>query len=76
MNKKINATSRKKFISWTAITVASIAFLDFFTRDKKEKSETVTLLSEDGKLVVIDKKRYASTSRKVTNDELKNWIKK
>jgi hypothetical protein len=40
------------------------------------EEETVTMLTEDGKLVNIDKGLMVSTREKISNEELKNWIKK
>jgi len=34
------------------------------------------MLGEDGRLVQIDKKELASSGKKISNEELKNWIKK
>ncbi|HZY38278.1 MAG TPA: hypothetical protein VFE53_16590, partial [Mucilaginibacter sp.] len=40
------------------------------------KKQTVTMLTQDGRLVTVDQSFLTANSRKVTNTELQNWIKK
>jgi predicted transcriptional regulator len=75
--------SRKKFLLWSAVILSSAAVLKFFTGSKKSKliaedknKGTVKMLTQDGKLVEIDKALLASGGKKITNDELQQWINK
>jgi hypothetical protein len=68
--------SRKKFLLWTAIVLASGTVLKFLNGKKKQESNTVKMLSQDGKVVEIDKDLLLTSRKKVTNEELQNWIKK
>ncbi|MFA5245315.1 MAG: hypothetical protein WC380_08435 [Pedobacter sp.] len=70
--------SRKKFLLWSAVVVASATVLKFFTGDeKKEKEkEVIKMLTQDGKLVEIDKELLMTSRKKVSNEELQQWIKK
>lgn len=70
--------SRKKFLLWSAVVVASATVLRFFTGDeKKEKEkEVIKMLTQDGKLVEIDKELLMTSRKKVSNEELQQWIKK
>jgi hypothetical protein len=48
----------------------------FIRIPKKKKSETVKMLTQDGKLVEIDKKLLASPGKKISDIELQQWVKK
>lgn len=68
--------SRKKFLLWSAAVLSSITFLKIFTGNEKKKSETVKMLTQDGKLVELNKSLLASSGKKISNEELQKWIKK
>jgi hypothetical protein len=70
--KKI--TSRKKFISWAAAFAGFAAFFQFLPREKKKK-ETVKMLTRDGLLVEVDRDLIAGVRKKITDPELKKWVK-
>jgi hypothetical protein len=74
--------TRKKFLLWTAAVISSVTIFKFFTGKKKssrsadgKNSGTVKMLTQDGKLVEIDKEMLASGSKKINNEELQGWIK-
>lgn len=73
-----NTPSRKKFLLWSAVLLGSATVFKFMTgkETKNNKSETVKMLTEDGRLVEIDKIMLATGGKKITNDELQKWIKK
>ncbi len=68
--------TRKKFLLWSAAALSSLTVLKFISGSKQKKTETVKMLTQDGKLVEIDKKLLASSNNKISNKELQNWIKK
>lgn len=68
--------SRKKFILWSATLVASLTGLKFLRGSKKKNSETVKMLTQDGKLVEIDKSLLSVSGKKISKEELQNWVKK
>jgi len=70
-----NDYSRKKFALWGLGILVSLTGLKFF-RPAKKKKETVKMLAQDGSLVEIEKDRLPKTKRKVSDQELKSWIKK
>ena len=76
MEQSTKAPTRKKIIIWGAAILSSVTFFRFFSGSKKEKKETVKMLTQDGRLVEIDKKLLASSGNKITNKELQQWIKK
>lgn len=80
MKGNFKNVSRKKMLIWGATLFSSISFFKFSSIGKPTPKgaveETVTMLTEDGKLVNIDKKLMVSTREKISNEELKNWIKK
>jgi hypothetical protein len=42
----------------------------------KKKKDTVKMLTQDGRLVEIDKHMIAGSKRKITDTELKSWVRK
>jgi intracellular sulfur oxidation DsrE/DsrF family protein len=69
--------SRKKFLLWGAAALSSVSVLRFFKAPKKrEKTETVKMLTQDGRLVEVTVSAITSKKKKITNRELQNWIKK
>ncbi len=80
MEQTTKTSNRKKFLIWGAAILSSFTFLKYFSGTKKviaePANETVKMLTQDGRLVVIDKKLLASSGKKVTNEELQQWIKK
>jgi hypothetical protein len=41
-----------------------------------EKKETIKVLSQDGRLVEVDVSKIKRLKEKISDEELKNWIKK
>ena len=70
-----NISSRKKFLFWGLGILSSVAAARFIGLPKKNK-QTVKMLTQDGKLVEIDKKLLPSKSKKISNKELQSWVKK
>ncbi len=68
--------SRKKFLFWGLAAMGTALLLKVFPKHKKQESATVKMLTQDGKLVEIDRKLLASTGSKVSNEELKKWLNK
>lgn len=74
LNKK---SSRKNFFIWGAGILSSFTAIRILSSKKKEStSETVKMLTQDGRLVEIDKKMLAAGGKKITNTELQEWVKK
>jgi hypothetical protein len=70
-------SSRKKFLQWGAAILSSATILNFLPGKKKNKEETVKLLTEDGTLVEVPKSSIPGTKRRnITDQELKSWVKK
>ena len=67
--------SRRKFITWGVASAALLTAVKFILPSKK-KPETVKMLTQDGNLVEVAIASLPPQKKKVTNDELKNWIKK
>jgi hypothetical protein len=80
MESKTKLTSRKKFLLWGTAAFSSISAFHFFSHSKKQdhkKSETVKMLTADGKLVEVDAtKIYGSRREKISDEQLKNWVAK
>jgi hypothetical protein len=72
-------SSRKKFIWWGAGLVTAFAGLRLFKGKNKnveeKKKETVKMLTQDGKLVEIDRE-LMTAGKKISTEELKQWVNK
>jgi hypothetical protein len=80
MTENTKTPSRKKFLLWSAAVLSSLTVFKFISGIKKKKNdnagETVTMLTQDGKLVEVDKKLLASSGKKISDEELQKWVKK
>lgn len=76
MTQSNSNPTRKKVLLWGAAVISSLTLFKFFDRFKTEKKDTVKMLTQDGKLVEIDKTLLAQTGKKISNKELQNWVKK
>ena len=74
MEKEKDKPSRKKFVFWGIAILSSITALKFLPSTKKKK-ETIKMLTQDGRLVEVDKDRIAASKGKITDAELKAWVK-
>lgn len=72
-NKK---ESRRRFIGWGIASAAFFSAVKFILPIKKEKKQTVKMLTQDGKLVEVDIAALPPKKKKITNQELQNWIAK
>jgi hypothetical protein len=71
------AQSRKKFLGISLTAAALLSGLKFFSPEKKKKTSTVKMLTQDGRLVEIDvEKVYRGTNRKISDEQLKNFVSK
>ena len=71
-DKKIN--SRRKFMVWGASIISGLSLLSLGIRSRK-KNETVKMLTQDGRLVEVDKRLLTGSKEKISNNDLKGWIK-
>jgi len=76
MEKFPKSATRKSFLKWGA-TILSAAFVFPFIRTpKKQKGDTIKMLTQEGKLVEIDKTLLVSRGKKISDKELQQWVKK
>jgi hypothetical protein len=68
-------SSRKNFLVVGVAAFFSALGFHFITGHNKKKPETVKMLTESGALVEIDKNIIAARGKRITNNELQNWIK-
>ena len=73
-----NNSSRKKFVLWGLGILGSLSLLKFIGRKPvTQNKNTVKMLSQDGTLVEVDaSKIYCGNRKKVSDEELKNWVTK
>ena len=76
MNINEKKVSRRKVAGW-------LGFLSLFTILGGaykvwgfKKPTTVKMLTRDGKLVEVDTSLLAASRKKITNNELQNWVQK
>jgi hypothetical protein len=68
-------STRKKFLLWTATVLSSLTVLRFIPGRKPKKSNTIKMLTRDGKLVEVDVTKLGCGNRKkISDDELKKWV--
>jgi hypothetical protein len=87
MNTPADLPTRRKFV-WGLGIVSAFAALGSLTgkslfgkrksalSKNANKKQTVTMLTQDGRLVTVDEHFLTANRRKVTNAELQDWIKK
>jgi hypothetical protein len=76
IQQETNTSSRKKFLLWGLGILSSVTAARFIGLPKKNR-QTVKMLTQDGKLVEVDKKLLPSKkSKKISNKELQSWVKK
>ena len=69
-------TSRKRFLLWSVVALGSATVLRFIKRPKTTKTETVKMLTPDGKLVEVDKSviEKATGLKKASGKEVFEWM--
>ncbi|HUR66948.1 MAG TPA: hypothetical protein VMZ03_11430 [Chitinophagaceae bacterium] len=75
MQHSTNHPNRKKFVWWGAALLTSLTAFKFFTPRKKLKKPIVQMLTQDGRLVIVDKGVLAN-GKKITDKELQQWVKR
>ena len=69
--------NRKRFLLWGIGVIGAIAASKILKRSPKKTAKTARLLTQDGKLVEIPEDLITCGKRKKISDEqLQNWIKK
>ena len=74
MEQKPETSSRKKFVLWGLGILSAVTAFKYVAPAKKKK-ETVKMLTQDGKLVEVDKELLAP-GKKITDEQLKSWVSK
>lgn len=76
-NENTKPVSRKKFVVWgVGILSALTAVRYFWSGPKKQIRQTTKMLTQDGKLVEVDVTNLGCGKRKkISDDELKTWVK-
>ena len=69
--------TRKKFIGLGITATALLTVFRFFIPEKNKKTETVKMLTQNGKLVEVDaEKLFGGKRKKISDEQLKNWVNK
>jgi len=67
--------TRKKILLQAIAFFTALPVVGFLSKKNKTDDETIIMLSEDGKLVKIDKKLLTGRGKKINNEELQQWTK-
>jgi hypothetical protein len=67
--------TRKKILLQAIAFFTALPVVGFLSKKNKTDDETIIMLSEDGKLVKIDKNLLTGRGKKINNEELQQWIK-
>jgi len=69
---------RRKILYWVTGALSVLIFWKWAGTKRGDQNEgkPVKMLTEDGQLVEVDPKYLAGNGRKVTNDEIHNWVTK
>ena len=70
-----NQTDRRKILYWVAGALSVLLFWKYKPKPTK-KSETVKMLTEDGRLVEIEMKYLKGDRTKLKADEFHSWVKR
>ena len=80
-NKKI--PSRRKFVlGFGVLSLLAAIGITFAPKktivscDPAQKKKTIKMLTQDGKLVEIEEDKLMGQRKKITDEELKSWVKK
>jgi hemerythrin superfamily protein len=77
MEQSQKTSTRKKFLLWSATVLSSLTVLNLISGSKQKKTETVKMLTQDGKLVEVDaEKLFEGKRKKISDEQLKNWVNK
>ena len=78
MEKIPEMNNRKRFLMWGLGVIGAVAGAKLLKRRPKKSHKTATMLTQDGRLVEIRQDLIACRNqpKKITNEELQNWIKK
>jgi hypothetical protein len=83
-NSTSAGTARRRFLAAGGI-LSLFALLKLWRVPRKtpvidcgpdQKEETVRLLGQDGRLVEVNASRLKMLQKKITNDELQNWVRR
>lgn len=80
MHPKSQLQTRQNFVKWglgvvASLTLFKIAGLLGYTK-KSSEVKTIKMLGQDGKLVEVIQNTLPANRKKISDNELKNWIKK
>lgn len=75
MQNQPNSNSRRKFVTWAASIISGLSLLTLGVRSSRKK-QTVKMLTQDGKLVEVDKRLLTGSKTRISNNDLKHWISK
>ena len=76
MQQEDHKVSRRKLVGWLGVVSLFAMIGGAFRQSKNRKSKTVKMLTQDGRLVEVDATLLAANTKKISDKELQNWVKK
>ena len=80
MEPLLQSQSRKNFVKWGLGILSSLTVLKLAgsagPKKQDEEVKTIKMLGQDGKLVEVIQHTLPANRKKVSDNELQNWIKK
>ena len=67
--------SRRKILFWSAAILSGLSLFRWMI-PKEKQTETVKMLTRDGKLVEVDKRLLPGKKVKINDKELLSWVNK
>jgi len=69
------SSGRRKLIVWSAAILSGVSLFRWLLPREKQ-TETVKMLTRDGKLVEVDKRLLPDKKTKINDKDLLSWVKK
>jgi len=69
------SSGRRRLIVWSAAILSGVSLFRWLL-PREKLTETVKMLTRDGKLVEVDKRLLPAKKTKINNKDLLSWVKK
>jgi len=76
-NEKSKLVQRKKFIVWSVGVLSVFTAAKYFFRSTpKQKTTTVKMLTQEGKLVEVEASKLSTKRKKIKDTDIHTWVKR
>lgn len=67
-------SNRRKFLGWIAIAGSALAIFSKLSFGRKTEKSPIRMLTQDGRLVEIDRNKIPARKVKATSSQVASWI--